>query len=71
MSTTTYDVAGMTCQHCVRAVTAEVGAVRGVQDVTVDLEGGAVTVIADGPVSLDSVRDAVVEAGYELVGVRA
>lgn len=71
MTTTTYDVAGMTCQHCVRAVTAELGGLRGVQDVSVDLDAGAVTVVADGPLPLDVVRDAVDEAGYELVGVRA
>jgi copper chaperone len=72
MSTTaTYGVAGMTCEHCVRAVTDEVSALPGVRDVEVDLvEGGmsTVRVVSEDPLPEDSVRDAVDEAGYELVG---
>ena len=70
MTTTTYGVTGMTCQHCVNAVTAELSALGGVQDVTVDLDAGAVTVVAESATPLDAVRDAIDEAGYELVGVR-
>jgi copper chaperone CopZ len=56
-------VDGMTCDHCVRAVTAEVSAVPGVAGVDVDLAAGAVRVTGDG-VSEDAVRDAIDEAGY-------
>jgi copper chaperone len=64
-STETYSVIGMTCDHCARAVSAEVGALPGVTDVLVDLPSGQVTVTSQG---LDSsqVRGAVEEAGYEL-----
>ena len=37
MTTTTYDVTGLTCEHCVRAVTSELGGLPGVQDVQVEL----------------------------------
>ena len=67
MATTKYQVKGMTCGHCVGAVTSEVSAIAGVSDVQVDLESGAVTVTSDQPVSENAVRDAVDEAGYELV----
>ncbi|HEX6197845.1 MAG TPA: copper ion binding protein [Jiangellaceae bacterium] len=67
MTTTTYQVKGMTCGHCVSAVTSEVSAIAGVSDVQVDLEAGTVTVTADQPLSEDTVREAVDEAGYELV----
>ncbi|RKN23908.1 copper chaperone [Micromonospora musae] len=68
MVTTTYQVQGMTCGHCVSAVSAEVGAVAGVSDVQVDLATGQVTVTSDGPLETSAVRSAVDEAGYDLVG---
>jgi copper ion binding protein len=68
MSTATYTVTGMTCAHCVNAVTEEVGAVPGVTDVQVDLESGAVTVTSDSPLDDAAVAAAVDEAGYALAG---
>lgn len=67
MNTSTYTVRGMTCGHCVNSVTAEVGAVRGVSDVQVDLPTGRVTVNGDGPIDDAAVHAAVDEAGYEVV----
>ncbi len=69
-TTTTYQVTGMTCGHCVSAVTDEVSALPGVEDVSVDLiKGGASSVVvrSAGPLDPAQVRDAVDEAGYELV----
>jgi copper chaperone len=69
MSTTaTYTVTGMTCSHCVGAVTDEVGALPGVTEVEVDLASGGLTVTSDRPVDDEAVRAAVEEAGYELAG---
>ena len=68
MSTATYTVVGMTCGHCVSAVTEEVSQVAGVTGVEVDLPSGAVTVTSDAPVDADAVRAAVEEAGYEVAG---
>ena len=62
---TVYTVKGMTCAHCVASVTEEVSEVAGVQDVTVDLDSGRVTVVGDADAA--AVRDAVDEAGYEVV----
>ncbi|MCG5469863.1 cation transporter [Micromonospora zamorensis] len=67
MVNTTYQVQGMTCGHCVSAVSAEVGAIPGVQDVQVDLAAGRVTVSSDQPLDPGVVRAAVDEAGYDLV----
>lgn len=66
MSTSTYTVTGMTCGHCVASVTEEVREIPGVEDVTVELESGAVTVTSAEPVDEASVRAAVEEAGYAL-----
>ncbi len=64
--TNTYRVTGMTCGHCVQAVTTELTELPGVTGVEVDLSSGAVTVASDRPLSDDEVRAAVDEAGYEL-----
>jgi copper chaperone CopZ len=61
-----YTVEGMSCQHCVRAVTEEMTKLPGVQEVTVDLATGAVTVTSAAPLDLEAVRGAVDEAGYAL-----
>jgi len=66
-STTTYKVSGMTCGHCVSAVTAEVSSIPGVSDVSIELESGAVTVNSTDELDEATVRAAVEEAGYELV----
>ena len=63
---TDYTVTGMTCGHCVRSVTEEVGALPAVTAVDVDLDTGRVTVTSDAPVATDDVRAAVEEAGYSL-----
>jgi len=65
--TETYRVVGMTCDHCVRAVTQELDALEGVRAVAVDLEAGTATVTSVAPLEQDAVRAAVDEAGYELV----
>ncbi|MCW3159060.1 heavy-metal-associated domain-containing protein [Micropruina sonneratiae] len=59
----TYTVEGMTCGHCVAAVTEEVKAIPGVTDVDVVLEGGRLTVTSDAPVDFDRIVEAVAEAG--------
>jgi copper chaperone CopZ len=59
-----YRVEGMSCSHCERAVTAEVGSVPGVATVEVDLAGKLVRVRGTG-VEDAAVREAIDEAGYD------
>jgi copper ion binding protein len=66
MTTAVYNVTGMTCGHCVHAVSTELGKLPGVTGVEVDLETGDVTVQSDRPLELGDVHTAVDEAGYEL-----
>ncbi len=63
----TYTVSGMTCGHCVNAVSTEIGTLPGVTGVDVDLPSGAVTVTSATPLARGDVAAAVDEAGYELV----
>lgn len=71
MSTRTYELTGLTCGHCVKAVTEEVGALDGVTDVQVELVAGGTSTMtieaqpAPGPEALSAALD---EAGdYSLV----
>jgi copper chaperone CopZ len=64
--TSTYTVTGMTCGHCVQAVTSELSELPGVAGVEIDLGSGAVTVTSAEPLTDEAVRAAVDEAGYEL-----
>ena len=66
MSTATYTVVGMTCGHCVSAVTEEVCQVPGVTGVDVDLATGGLTVTSEADADVAAVRAAVEEAGYQL-----
>jgi copper chaperone len=68
MSTATYTVVGMTCGHCVSAVTEEVAQLPGVTDVDVDLASGGLTVTSQAPVEEAAIRAAVEEAGYTVAG---
>ncbi len=74
MSTTTVlDVPGMTCAHCVKAVTTELGEIPEVSDVHVELhpEGvSVVTVTSSAPLVDATVREAVDEAGYDIATIR-
>jgi copper chaperone CopZ len=67
IGSTTFQVNGMSCAHCQRAVTQEISAVDGVRSVTVDLPSGTVTVTAARPVDRADIAAAVDEAGYALV----
>ncbi|WP_017601695.1 heavy-metal-associated domain-containing protein [Nocardiopsis lucentensis] len=66
MTTAVYEVDGMSCGHCVNAITKEVTEVANVSDVKVDLETRKVTVTSEGPVEDAAVRAAIDEAGYEV-----
>ncbi|WP_446666865.1 heavy-metal-associated domain-containing protein [Flexivirga sp. B27] len=70
MTQTDITVHGMTCGHCVAAVTEELKTIDGVSDVQIDLHEGG-----DSPVRITSAGDldpavvdaAVDEAGYDVV----
>jgi len=65
-TTMTYHVTGMTCQHCVRAVTGELARLSGVSSVETDLVMGGeslLTVVSDAPLTEQVVNAALDEAG--------
>ena len=70
MATTTYKVTGMTCEHCVSAVTSELTSLGGVTNVTIDLvpDGiSLVTVTSEASLPAGAVTEALDEAGGYLL----
>ncbi|MDR2110493.1 MAG: cation transporter [Spirochaetaceae bacterium] len=65
--TTTLKIEGMSCDHCVKHVTEALKAVAGVSSASVDLKGKTAQVEHGDTVTLDIIKTAVVEAGYEVV----
>jgi copper chaperone len=69
MQSTVLRVEGMSCEHCVKAVTKAAGALPGVANVTVDLKGKLVVVEHDAAKSpVDAIKAAVEDQGYDVVG---
>jgi copper chaperone len=70
ITTASYPVTGMSCDHCVGAVTEELTALPGVTGMSVDLVAGGtstVTITSDTPIDTDQVYAALHEAGnYQL-----
>ncbi|MGI5950410.1 MAG: heavy-metal-associated domain-containing protein [Brooklawnia sp.] len=63
---TKYTVTGMTCGHCVNAVTEEVGEIPGVTEVKVD-QAGPMSVTSESAIDMAAIKAAVAEAGdYEV-----
>jgi copper ion binding protein len=66
MATATLKVTGMTCQHCVRAVTGALEAHEGVTRAQVDLQAGrAVVEYDESSTSARELANVVAEEGYE------
>lgn len=63
---TTYGILGMTCAHCARAISDELGALDGVTSVRVDVAAGRAVVTSAAVLDSGAVRAAVEEAGYAL-----
>ncbi|MGZ4661064.1 MAG: heavy-metal-associated domain-containing protein [Arthrobacter sp.] len=71
---TTVNVSGMTCGHCVSSVSEELEALAGVETVDVDLNAGGVstvTITSDTELAPAEIGEAVAEAGYLVVANEA
>jgi copper chaperone len=60
-------IKGMSCQHCVMAVTKALSAIDGIKDVKVDLQSEQASFEETKPVDAKILADAVKKAGYEVV----
>lgn len=64
--TTSYKVPDVSCDHCVRAIVAELAPIVGVREVDVDLSGKMVTVEHDASVTDAQLRAGIEAAGYDV-----
>lgn len=70
MSTTTVNISGMTCGHCIASVTEELSSLEGVQNIDVALNKGGIstaTITASQELDPEQVNEGVAEAGYQVV----
>ncbi len=63
----TIKIEGMTCQHCVMAVTKALGGIEGIKDVRVDLQKGEATFTEAKPVDRQLIKEKIKKAGYDIV----
>ncbi|MCY0906213.1 heavy-metal-associated domain-containing protein [Arthrobacter sp. H14-L1] len=71
---TTISISGMTCGHCVSSVMEELKSLKGVEDVSVDLNAGGIStamVTSQLTLSKEEIGEAVAEAGYLVVANNA
>jgi len=63
----TIKIRGMSCQHCVMAVTKALGGIEGIKDIRVDLEKGEATFSEEKPVDRALIRERIAKAGFDVV----
>ncbi len=63
---TTIKIKGMTCNHCVMAVTKALKGIGAIKNVKVDLQKGEATFDEADPVDMDTIREKIKKAGYEV-----
>jgi len=64
-------VTGMSCQHCVMAVTKALNQLDGIQKVEVDLPKGEVRFENTKALAQDQIEKAIEKAGYQVISQRA
>ncbi|MGA1796574.1 MAG: heavy-metal-associated domain-containing protein [bacterium] len=62
----TVTIRGMSCGHCVEAVTKAMQQIEGVEEIDVDLKTGRVTFEETAPVDMEIIRERIEGAGYEI-----
>jgi copper chaperone len=67
MEHVTVNIEGMSCEHCVKAVTDAVTALPSVSDVDVNLSAGTASLIFDpGAVSYGAIKEAIEDQGFDV-----
>lgn len=64
MTTTTYTIPKISCNHCVHTITTELTDLAGVKEVVADLASKVVKVTFEPPASLEKIEELLVEIDY-------
>lgn len=62
----TFKVIGMSCGGCASKIEKFVGEVDGVSSVSIDLKQGQVSVEFSAPASIDSIKEAILDCGFDI-----
>ena len=62
----TVKIKGMSCNHCVMAVTKALNGIDGVRNVKVSLEKGEASFDEAKPVDMDVIKERIAKAGFEV-----
>ncbi len=65
---TTIKINGMSCRHCVMAVTKALAGIDGIKDVQVDLEKGEAAFTEEKTIDRALIRERIVKAGFDVAG---
>jgi copper chaperone len=65
---TTIKIKGMSCRHCVMAVTKALSGIDGIKDVQVDLEKGEAAFTEEKSIDRALIRERIVKAGFDVAG---
>ena len=63
---TTIKIKGMSCSHCVMAVTKARAGIEGIRDVRVALEKGVAVFVEEKPIDRKLIRERIAKAGFEV-----
>jgi len=69
MTTVTYNVPAMHCNHCTHTVEMELGELEGVQQVKADLPTKKVQITFDAPASEEKIKAVLAEIDYPAEGL--
>ena len=64
MTTVTYSVPNISCQHCIHTIQAEVADVKGVKSVKADLDTKEVEIVFDAPANEEQIKSLLAEIDY-------
>jgi copper chaperone len=64
--TSTIKIEGMSCQHCVMAVTKALKEIEGLSSVNVDLQNGSATIEHSGLIDMNQVKSVVEREGFRI-----
>jgi len=64
-----FNVLSMTCNHCKHKIQTFLNEVKGVLDIDINLKSKIVNVDFEAPASIDSIKEAILDAGFEPIEI--
>ena len=68
MTTVTYSIPNISCNHCVHTITMELNDVQGVSSVVADMDGKQATITFEPPATEDAIKGLLSDINYPVAG---